>query len=340
MTVDIEALLAPVSDDKPVGEDLSYDSERQEIEAAFETSAAGGSANEGDIDWRSIVSLIEKQSARTKDIWLAVYLMRAGARMSQIEVVERGAQFLSGLVGTYWDTVHPQLDEYGFQGRKTPCESLTRIGEFLGPLKNIVLIRHPRLGQYSSADIERFAIGGDSEDGYGMFRAAIQEMPVEDIEAVVAQLDAIVSAIQAADAIMTANAGSETSVNFKPTYDALKGVRSGLAGFTPSGSGEGEEMAADGDVEGGASYAGGSGGGGRSAPGSIESREDVIRAMDAIGDYYRRREPASPVPLALKRARDWVTLDFLAVLEDIAPNSMAEARNVLMSRPKDGSSDY
>ena len=336
MAVDVETLLAPVSEDKPVGEDLSYDSERQEIEAAFETSAAGGSANEGDTDWRSIVSLIEKQSAQTKDIWLAVYLMRAGARMSQIDVVERGAGFLAGLVGTYWDAVHPQLDEYGFQGRKTPCESLTRIGEFLGPLKNIILIRHPRLGQYSSADIERFAVGGESEDGYGMFRAAIQEMPVEELEAVVAQLDGIIAAIQTADAIMTANAGSETSVNFKPTYDALKGVRSGLAGFTPTGAGEAEA-----EVE---AYTGSSGGNSvstsRGAPGSIESREDVIRGLDAIGDYYRRREPTSPVPLALKRARDWVTLDFLAVLEDIAPNSMEEARNVLVSRPKEPPSEY
>lgn len=336
MAVDVETLLAPVSEDKPVGEDLSYDSERQEIEAAFETSAAGGSANEGDTDWRSIVSLIEKQSAQTKDIWLAVYLMRAGARMSQIDVVERGARFLAGLVGTYWDTVHPQLEEYGFQGRKTPCESLTRIGEFLGPLKNIVLIRHPRLGQYSSADIERFAVGGESEDGYGMFRAAIQEMPVEELEAVVAQLDSIVAAIQTADAIMTANAGSETSVNFKPTYDALKGVRSGLAGFTPGGAGE-TQAEAEADTSG---SGGNSAGTSRGAPGSIESREDVIKALDAIGDYYRRREPTSPVPLALKRARDWVTLDFLAVLEDIAPNSMEEARNVLVSRPKEPPSEY
>ncbi len=340
---DVETLLAPVSEENPVGEDLSYDAERQEIETAFETSASGGSANEGDVDWRSIVKLIENQSARTKDIWLAVYMMRAGARMAQLDVVERGAEYLAGLVGTYWDTVHPQLDEYGFQGRKTPCESLTRIGEFLGPLRNIILIRHPRLGEYSSADIERFTIGGDNEDGYGMFRAALQETPVEEIEAAVAQLDALVAAIQRADGIMTANSGSETSVNFKPTYEALKGVRAGLAGFTPSGAGEGEaggtEDPAGGASEGGYSGTGG-GGGGRGAPGSIESREDVIKAIDAIADYYRRKEPGSPVPLALKRAREWVTLDFLAVLQDILPNSLDEAKNILMTRPREDSNGY
>lgn len=334
MAVDVETLLAPVPGDNPVGEDLAYDGERQEIEAAFERTAAGGSANDGDTDWRAIVKLIEQQSGRTKDIWLAAYLIRAGASMAQLSTVAIGADYLAGLVETYWEKVHPQLDEYGFQGRKTPLESLTRIGEFLGPLRNIILIRHPRLGVYSSADIERFARGGDSEDGYGMFRAAMQETAPEDLEAVAAQLDAIKASLARADKVMTANSGGETSVNFQPTYDALSGIRKALSGFLPSGAGGGEEAAAEADT-GGAGQSAGSSSSGRSggmgAPGSIESREDVVKALDAIGDYYRRREPTSPVPLALKRARDWVTLDFMAVLEDIAPNSMDEARKVLMS---------
>ena len=336
MAVDVETLLAPVPGDNPVGEDLAYDSERQEIEAAFERTAAGGSANDGDTDWRAIVKLIEQQSARTKDIWLAAYLIRAGASLAQLDTVATGADYLAGLVETYWDKVHPQLDEYGFQGRKTPVESLTRIGEFLGPLRNIILIRHPRLGEYSSADIERFARGGDSEDGYGMFRAAMQEMAPEDLEAVAAQLDAIKASLGRADKVMTANSGGETSVNFQPTYDAISGIRKALSGFLPSGATGGDEAAGEAEANNSGYQAGsGGGGGGRSggmgAPGSIESRDDVVKALDAIADYYRRREPTSPVPLALKRAREWVTLDFLAVLEDIAPNSMDEARRVLMS---------
>ncbi len=335
MAADVEALLAPVSEDNPVGADLSYDAGRQEIEAVFETSAAGEGAG-SDISWRDVLSLIEKQCAQTKDLWLAGYMMRAGARMGRIETVAQGAQFLAGLMDSYWDTVHPQLDEYGFQGRKAPVESLTKLGEFINPLKATVLIRHPRLGEYSSNDIERFAREGDSADGYGMFRAAMAEMAQEDLEAVVAQVDEIKTGIARADAIMTMNAGSETSVNFQPTYDALSGIRKSLISFLP-GSAEdeaGEETSSGGDYA-----SSGSSGGGRGAPGSIESREDVMRALDAISDYYRRKEPTSPVPLALRRAREWVTLDFLQVLEDIAPGSMDEARRVLTSN-RGGDSGY
>jgi hypothetical protein len=34
----------------------------------------------------------------------------------------------------------------------------------------------------------------------------------------------------------------------------------------------------------------------------------------------------------LQRAKDWVGLDFIAILEDIAPGSLDEARSVLQSR--------
>ncbi len=333
MAADVEDLLAPVSEDSPAGDDLSYDSERQEIESAFDRSASG-EGGEGDTDWRGIVSLIEGQSARTKDLWLAGYMMRAGARMGRIDTVARGAQFLAGLLDRFWDTVHPQLDDYGFQGRKAPVESLTKLGDFINPLKATILVRHPRLGEYSSNDIERFAREGDSADGYGMFRAAMAEMPPEDLEAVVALIDDIKTGVARADAIMTMNAGSETSVNFQPTYEALASIRKSLIAFVPGAE---EEAAADesydagGDGYSDTGYGAGPGGGGRGAPGSIESREDVMRAIDAISDYYRRREPASPVPMALRRAREWVNLDFLEVLEDIAPGSMDEAKRVLVS---------
>ena len=333
MAADVEALLAPVSEDNPVGEDLSYDAGRQDIETAFETSAAG-EGGEGEISWRDIISKIEAQSSKTKDLWLAGYLTRAGARSGSLPVVARGAQYLAGLLNRYWDNVHPQLDEYGFQGRKTPLESLTRLGDFINPLKSTILISHQRLGQYSGNDMERFIREGESAEGYGMFRAAMAEMPAEDIEAAVAQLDEIKTGIARADAIMTMNQGSETSVNFQPTYDALASIRKSLITFLPGGGGD-EDAGAEAEGGDAGTAQGSSGGGGsanRGAPGSIESRDDVVKAMDAINDYYRRKEPGSPVPLALRRAREWVSLDFMQVIEDIAPGSLDDVRRVLTLR--------
>jgi type VI secretion system protein ImpA len=62
---------------------------------------------------------------------------------------------------------------------------------------------------------------------------------------------------------------------------------------------------------------------------SIESRADVIRAIEAIVDYYSRHEPGSPIPLVLDRAKAWVNMDFLSILNDINPSGAEDAKRVL-----------
>jgi type VI secretion system ImpA family protein len=333
--MDLEELLAPVSEDAPTGPDLAYDPERGTIEQAFESSVSidtSGETVEGaEIDWRPIVGLIEQQSTQTKDVWLAVYLCRAGARSGKIDLVESGAQYLAGLLERYWEGVHPQLEEYGFQGRKGPCESLTRRGEFLGPLERAPLLEHPRLGRFSGADFERFRAGAEAADGYGSFRAAVAETPEERLIEIVARLDAITDAIKRADAILTANADGDTAANFKPTYDLLAQMKKAVQSFTSTPAAAEPEAPV---VAGETAAAPASAGDGPRIAGRVESREDVIKALDAIADYYRRREPASPVPVALQRAREWVNLDFLSLIEDIAPSALDEAKRVLVSQRK------
>jgi type VI secretion system protein ImpA len=338
MDIDIEALTAPVSEDSPAGPDMSYETSRQEIESAFEKASSNDDDAGEDVDWRQTIASIESEAAQTRDIWLAVYLMRAGAKIGRFDTVEAGAQLLAGLCENLWDSVHPQIDDYGFQGRKGPCESLTRFSEFLKPLRSVVLLEHPRLGTYTGADFERFRLGGDGEDGYGMFRALLAETPEDDLQAVIDRLSGIVESIRRADTVMTANADGDTATNFQPTYEAIDGLRQSVASFMTAPTVE--------IAESGGGEAASQGSGAKPAPsgpgfsGGINSREDVIKALDAIALYYRTKEPGSPVPFALRRARDWVSLNFLQVLEDIAPNSMDEARRVLVNGRSEGSDGW
>jgi type VI secretion system protein ImpA len=340
MALDVEQLLAPVSEESPAGEDLAYDPGRYVIEQAFERDITindeGVTVSGGDVDWRAIVKAIVDQSAKTKDAWLPVYLCRAGALNRDIDTVVAGAEYLAGLLERYWPTAHPQLEEFGFQGRKAPCDSLAAHGQFLIPLQQIPLLRHPRLGEFSGRDFERFRANGEAEDGYGLFRTALQDTGDEALAEIVARLDAITSAIKRADGVLMANAGGETGANFQPTYDVLsqlrRAVQSFMSGASASEGPAGESPPDQGPADGEQAPTGGR------LSGRIENREDVLKAIDAIGDYYRRKEPGSPIPVLLQRARDWVNLDFISVLEDIAPNAVDEARNVLQRRRS--SDDY
>jgi type VI secretion system protein ImpA len=60
--------------------------------------------------------------------------------------------------------------------------------------------------------------------------------------------------------------------------------------------------------------------------GAIKSRQDAIRSLDAVADFFRHAEPSSPIPLLLERAKRLVSKDFLEVLADIAPEAVAQAR--------------
>lgn len=332
MALDPSRLLAPVSDDDPTGPDLAYDPQRYEIEQAFETEvsidASGVEAQASEVDWRAIIAKIVEQSDRTKDIWLPIYLCRAGARAGDLEIVEAGARYLAGLLETYWPGLHPRLEEYGFQGRKGPCDSLAGASQFIHPLRRIMLIRHPRLGDYSIDDFERFRLGGETEEGYGMFRAALEDVSQDGLEEIVQRLNAIEDGLRRVDLTLTANADDGGSTNFRATYEALGQMRRAVQAFVakPTVSENGEPIAEP-DVA-SPSFS-------NSTPAlgaRIETRDDVVRALEALSDYYRRREPGHPILTLLQRAREWVGLDFMAILEDIAPGSVEEARNVLQSR--------
>jgi type VI secretion system protein ImpA len=62
--------------------------------------------------------------------------------------------------------------------------------------------------------------------------------------------------------------------------------------------------------------------------GQIASRADVIRAIDQICDYYRTAEPGNPVPLLLRRAQRLVDKDFMALMEDLLPESVSQLSNI------------
>lgn len=330
---DLDELLKPISDDDPAGPDLTGDDARRQIEEAFDTAAGLEPGQSDPTDWRAIIKLIVEQGSRTRDVWIPVYLARAGARAGQLETVELGCQCLAGMFEQYWESMHPKLEDLDFQGRNGPCESLVRVGEFLGPLRRMPFVQHPRLGSFSGEDLERFAREGETADNYGAFRSAVAEAAPEDLHATIERLDRIGQALRQVDEILTAKAEGNAGTNFGPTYAALDYIRRGLAPYVHS---EEEEAEVEALGQSAGETSGSSPETARRTDGRIETRDDVLRALEAVIDYYRRREPTSPVPVAIARAKGWVSLDFLAVLADIVPESIGDARRVLSSaRPGD-----
>lgn len=323
----------PFADGARGGPDLAYDPQRQVIEQAFEASvsidASGIADAERDTDWRMIIAAIREQAERTRDIWLPIYLCRAGARAGSLQTVAEGAHVLAALLEQCWADMHPALEDYGFESRRGACDTLVSRGEMLLPLERVAVFAHPRLGRFAIADLMRFHKEGEAAEGHGQFRLAVEGVEPAEWVAIAETLDAIGDGIRRADAVLVAEAGGGTGTNFRPLTDLIAGARAAIVALLPGVHDAAEAIGAEED--GGADDAAAPGGAPRAA-GAIRGRDDVLRHLDLIMRYYRENEPSSPVPLLLDRARGWVTLDFVSILQDIAPGSVEDATRILGGR--------
>ena len=65
-----------------------------------------------------------------------------------------------------------------------------------------------------------------------------------------------------------------------------------------------------------------------SVPGAINSREDVVHALERICEFYRHNEPSSPVPLILHRAQRMAKMNFMELVTELTPDSVTTVKVV------------
>ncbi|RWK42219.1 type VI secretion system protein TssA [Mesorhizobium sp.] len=61
-------------------------------------------------------------------------------------------------------------------------------------------------------------------------------------------------------------------------------------------------------------------------PDRISSRDDVVKCLDLVVAFYDRTEPSSPIPHLARRVRRMVHMDFVELMEDLAPSGLKEFR--------------
>ncbi|HEY4957661.1 MAG TPA: type VI secretion system ImpA family N-terminal domain-containing protein, partial [Caldimonas sp.] len=112
--IDIDALLAPVSEAAPCGEDLGYDA----AFLALEEAARGKTEQQfgetviaaQDPDWRAMKEQSLALFARTRDVRVAIHLLRALTRLEGSSGFCTAIKVVHGLLEQHWDGVHPMLD--------------------------------------------------------------------------------------------------------------------------------------------------------------------------------------------------------------------------------------
>ncbi len=154
----------------------------------------------------------------------------------------------------------------------------------------------------------------------------------EQVETARGQLQVMSDLFYDINGIYDSRAGDSASLG--PVLSLIKTIVDDSARFLAMFPAEEAVAGSDADAD---EAAGGTDGGGGAARAkgfvvtTPQSRADVITAMNAIVRFFEENEPTSPVPLMMKRVRAWVEMDFLQLLNEIAPGAIDDAQKLLSS---------
>lgn len=324
MSRELQSLSDPLSAAAPCGVSL----EDSQLLASFDAYRLFGQVTsiEPVPDWGEIKAKSLEALASSRDLrilaHLAVALLRTDGIVAFFEALGTAADWLE----RYWEAVHPLIDEDALLRRNALNCFADRVA-VIDPLRRGALITHARLGSVSVRDIDIASGQLTTTDGEAkqpdetQISAIFAGSPIEQIAALLSSIEGALGAVRRLETVMVEHAGIEAAPGLEALTTCLtraqKIVRERIATHPDA-------------VRAGVGASAGNGadhGAGEGAPvGSIRSREDAIRALDAVAAFFRQSEPSSPIPLIVERAKRLVSKDFLEVLAELAPDAIAQAK--------------
>jgi type VI secretion system protein ImpA len=315
-------LLEAIAADQPCGQNL----DDTQLMASFDALRLFGQLTplSPAPEWVEIRNRAVEALGKSKDIRLLAFLGTAALRTDGLPALAEALKTAADWLEQYWDHTYPLADE-------DPVVRRNALNCFADPmavvdgLRRLPLVSHRQHGTFTLRDLDMLT--GQAQPGEGETRpdeaqvnAAFSATPIDELQRQHQSAADALAALKRIEASMSAHGGTEAVPDFRPLATQLgkveRTLRTQLGTRVPSmpAAAEGEAPVA------------GPAAGPTVAIGVIRSREDAVRALDAVAEYFRRSEPSSPIPLFLDRAKRLVSKDFLEVLADIAPDALPQAR--------------
>lgn len=342
--MDPAVLLQSKSDDSPSGENLEYETVFTEMELAaqpIEEQQVGDSKTEGhEPDYREVIKKAGAVLEQSHDVRAGVFLADAILNIEGLKGYADVTTVLRGHLEQFWDTCHPELDEDDDNDPTMRVNAIQGLcgqpGGMAGPspayrsLRRAALTDSRGFGRFSMRDIEvsegQIALpDGETGPDTAAISAAFQDTDDDVLAETLAAVQTASENIRAISAVFdekTPGQGPELD----PLVKLLDQMARRLGDYTSADDAATPADDAEGDVAAPAATA--KSGGPVQAVGAINSRTDVINAIDRIVGYYRQHEPSSPLPMLLERAKRLVNADFLTIIQDIAPGEIDNVKNL------------
>jgi len=343
--------LPDLSGDQPCGPNLEFDAAYGELERA-----AQGKAEQqyGDTIipaeepvWKDVAAQATALCGRTYDLRVLVTLATAQLQLKGLAPFCEVIGQIRYLLAERWAHVHPQLDPEDDNDptlRANALLPLLNMARVIRPVRELPLAASRRDGAVSWRVLGIFSGAIEPEPNVERkteqaVRAAFNETGAAVLQATKAVLDDCIGEIAGIGQAFDANAGYGYAPDLSPLSKLLTEMSRLIGQFMPD-----EAAAAEPEPE--ADITPGESGPTAAEPAArprsaavtaaaltaVTTRADAVRLMDLVCRYYETYEPSSPLPLLIGRARRLADKGFLEILQDLAPDGLMQAQNVVNSR--------
>lgn len=322
--MELEHLVHPlVSSQGPCGEDMIFSAEFDQIQEArrFEdpSLAQGEWVTEvKEADWEIVVRICEKiLGKQSKDLRIAAWLTEAKGKIGGLAGLADGYALLDLLCNTFWEEIHPQEEDGEYEQRIGLLDWLVNQTSRL--IREIPLTNSPK-GHFSLIDqesarttaknIERNPgqaeeLGRNAHVTLESFEAALKDTPRKHFVDGIQDAEALKDSMGSLQAVLDVKLGEQAPA-FSSTFDALDDISRFYrrqVGDVASKAPELPNISITGDTQENEPVS--SSPSQATVTGPIRSRDQAIRQLQEIAEFFRRTEPHSPVAYLADKAAKW-----------------------------------
>lgn len=345
--IDLERLMQPISDENPSGESLQYSGvydEIREARRADEKLAQGEWQIELKVaDYRQVISLaipaLEKQ---TKDLQIAAWLSESLVKQHGFAGLRDSLKLINGFQENFWETVHPEIDEGDMEGRANAVEWMDTQAAFAA--KTVTITGGEGYSFFDYEDSKRFDIpenidtldSNDQQkyqqlqaqaekenrvtgDRWRKAKAASRRAFYEDLSFVLEECSTEFKELnRIAEEKFDRNQTPGTT-NLNKVLDEVQTLVKKLLeekraeepdAADETATAENGEENADGATNGVVRMV-------ATAAGAIQNRQDALKRLADLADFFRKTEPHSPISYLVQRAVKWGEMPLENWLQDV-----------------------
>jgi len=332
----IDDIIKAIQNAADAGADLAVSGELLELESLAKPVAATNSDgkrvaddfSEHEPDWAALERRCVELLKASRDLRVAAFYVAAMLRMHSFPGFAQGLCVIRALMSAMAYRAHPQPDAsdtmverwYTLVALSAPYKRDGDQLRIVEGLRGVPLVKsNAWTFGYRDVLAARNKSGGADVTLLERMKAEWRNVPAGERNEISVALSTAISAAAEIEKTLleqTPESLAPAGGGLRPLQTLMQELR-GLAEFTGEVvvQKKTEKVAAKTEVK-------------MSMQEGINSRADAVRVLHEVAEYFRKTEPASPVPYFVDRAARLIDRDFLGLLDELAPDAVPAFQNL------------